>query len=69
VTIKGQIKSLKKKLIVVNLKIKQLHLVDKKDYAEIGYQLGIRQDIINQIDKLKNLKPPSYKKVVIQSVC
>jgi len=48
-TIKGQIKSLKKRLKILNIKIDITSGIDK------GILLSDKQTLINKIDKLKNL--------------
>lgn len=48
-TIKGQIKSLKRRLKILNIKIDITSGIDK------GILLSDKQTLINQINKLKNL--------------
>ena len=55
-TIKGQLKSLKRRLKMLDLKIDISKGIDK------GFLLSDRLTIINQIDKLKNLPIQKYLK-------
>jgi hypothetical protein len=55
-TIKGQLKSLKKRLKILNIKIDITSGIDK------GFLLSDKQTIINQINKLNNLPIQSYLK-------
>lgn len=55
-TIKGQLKSLKRRLKMLDLKIDVSKGLDK------GFLLSDRLTIINQIDKLKNLPIQKYLK-------
>lgn len=55
-TVKGQIKSLKRRLKVINLKIDIAKGIHK------GILIADRQTLINQIGKLKNLPIQKYLK-------
>ena len=55
-TIKGQIKSLKRRLKILNIKIDITSGIDK------GFLLSDKQTLINKIDKLNNLPIQSYLK-------
>jgi hypothetical protein len=55
-TIKGQLKSLKKRLKILNIKIDITSGIDKV------FLLSDKQTIINQINKLNNLPIQSYLK-------